>query len=77
MTKQIETVIAQFQAELVLALRVKTSVAFETGRERWSLGYFASNNFGMDFNRVHEKLPRKFKVHASCQLSSFLIIDDK
>jgi hypothetical protein len=57
MTKQVETVIAQFQAELVFALRMETSVAFETGRERWSLRYFASNNFGMDFKRVHENSP--------------------
>ncbi len=64
MTKQIETVIAQLQAELVLALRVETSVAFEAGRERWSLRYFASNNFGMDFKRVHENSPQGHSARA-------------
>jgi hypothetical protein len=57
-------VIAQFQAELVFTLRVETSVTFETGRERWPLRHFASNNFGMDFKRVHENSPQRQGARA-------------
>jgi hypothetical protein len=59
MTKIIETMIAELQAKLVLALGVKAAVTFITSREFRAFVQFRNVDFGMDFERDHEKLPQK------------------
>jgi hypothetical protein len=46
--------IAEFQAQLVFALRSKTAVAFIAVGKSWTLAQLANVNFGMNFQRDHE-----------------------
>jgi hypothetical protein len=49
--------IAEFQAQLVFALRSKTPVAFMAGGKSRARAQLADVNIGMNFQRGHENSP--------------------
>jgi hypothetical protein len=49
--------IAEFQAQLVFALRVETPVAFMARGKSRALAQLANVNFGMNFQRDHQNFP--------------------
>jgi hypothetical protein len=57
-TKCVKTVVAQFQAELILAPGSKTAVAFVAGGVLRPLTLFLDVNFGMNFKSDHNSSPR-------------------
>jgi hypothetical protein len=56
---RVKAVIAEAESELLIILRAKTAVAFETGGELWALKLFANVNFGMYFQRNHFCSPQR------------------
>ena len=63
-----EALVAELQAELILALRAKATMALMAGADLLVMGRFVGVNFGMDFD--HGLLPLTFNGQTACHVVS-------
>jgi hypothetical protein len=66
LAQRVEAAVAQFQAQLVFALRMEGAVAFMTSCAGRAPRLFSGVNPGMDLERDHKISPRR-KGHVRCQ----------
>jgi hypothetical protein len=57
MAKNIEAMVAEFEAELIFALGVEAAMAFVAGGKISAGGQFANVNFRMNFQSNHKNSP--------------------